>query len=166
MRGIWFSTRATGLLQGPSPAQAPSNTLAQPSLCKSAAIRYFYILCLKAASQTVLVSGPQGLNLHLKLVPQVLISVFGVSLTREFPVTHSTGRLACSLLQPRDPTIAFLWFESGEAQPRRVPRAPLSSTHNHPVTRKQSPGNSDLLQKHRGLIVFWVLLRRGKKHAA
>lgn len=83
-------------------------------------VRYFYILCLKEAPQTVLVLGLRHLNPNLKLVSQgfVFCCVFGfVSLTHEFLVTRHTRETTQSLRRPKDPIIASpLFVEKGLAK--------------------------------------------------
>lgn len=116
-----------------------------------AKISYFYSLCLKEATQTVFVSGPQCLNLNLTLVPRDCGLGF-VGLANDPP-----HRTVC----PKDPVRASSLFVQGKAQPRAAPRAPLSSTPTScPVAKKESPGKVDRLQKHRALTVFWPFLRK------
>lgn len=100
---------------------------------------YFYILCLKEAIQTVLVSGPQRLNLNLKWVPKGFV-LGRVLLAHEFPVTHCMGQSNPETLQWPQPSL----YSERPRHTRLLEH--LASTPSHcPITKEESPGNCDLL---------------------
>lgn len=102
-RGLGFRDphSHTALPRGPTDGLASSSVFV-----KFEEVRYFYILCLKEATQTVLVLGLRHLNLNPRLVSQgfVFCFVFGlVLLTHEFLVTRHTREMTQSLHRTNDP---------------------------------------------------------------